>query len=527
MSNSHQNRLLELSLYKRSNAQHFDEINIGRYTTISFHRTLRIPEDGKNYPLPAGLGRLPIHRVEDYAHKVPKKWLQEGGYFLPLHQKEALFLEFQGPKWHPTIAKVCVGRVNAVSGKSYSGKLSSSPQDYVVIPDQKWLDGINYGAGIVRQFVAMPLGQGYTIEAQITDEETHGGFQIIVFDAMENRFPDRDPSIDAAILYKEEMARKRKEEPAVLYSSPTPIQSDVSFSIGRATPSLAKEMGIAAGGNIKQIIHPDNYGLETWNIECMRGLTIHLVNSLVYKSITGEDPPPSPVTAEQYKRAKIPWYSYYDETVIPVKPPSVFKRILSVMAIEKRRGVAVNQSEVSMQITEELLQQIKTPSKREATEIYRARAHQNAEMCHWQAALREISLVIDYKTYIQATDYALRSRCNYYLGRFDDGAIDGSLALEKDSKCDDGLTWRAFCRKASGDFEGLREDADQLIRNEETELIGLELRAEAALLAGRYNDAIYDALSLGKKRPGYPRAEQILSEARSMANQKFHEKRGK
>lgn len=470
---------------------------------------------------------MPIHRVEDYAHKVPKKWLQEGGYFLPLHQKEALFLEFQGPKWHPTIAKVCVGRVNAVSGKSYSEKLSSSPQDYVVIPDQKWLDGINYGAGIVRQFVAMPLGQGYTIEAQITDEETHGGFQIVVFDAMENRFPDRDPSIDAAILYKEEMARKRKEEPAVLYSSPTPIQSDVSFSIGRATPSLAKEMGIAAGGNIKQIIHPDNYGLETWSIECMRGLTIHLVNSLVYKSITGEDPPPSPITAQQYEKARIPWYSHYDETVSPVKPPSVFKRILGVMAIEKRRGISEKQSDTSIEINDELIRSIKTPSKREASEMYRERAYQNVLIERWVSALREISLVIDYKTHTQGSDFALRSRCNYYLGRFQDGSIDGSLALEKDSECVDALSWRALCRKSLGDHEGLREDADQLIKIPETELMGLELRAEASLLSGRYNDAIYDALSLGKRKPGHSRAEQILSEARIKALQRFKGKSGK
>jgi hypothetical protein len=522
MSNSHQTQLLELSLYKRCNSKFYDEINIGRFTTIIFHRTLRIPEDGKNYPLPAGLGRLPIHRVEDYAQKVPSKWLKEGGYFIPLYQKEALFLEFQGPEWHPTIAKVCVGRINAISGKSYSEKPSLNPQDYVVIPEQKWLDGINYGAGTVRQFVAMPLGKGYTIEAQITDEETHGGFQIVVFEPKENRFPDRDPSIDNSILSSEKMARKRKEEPLVLYSSPA--QSNVSFSIGRLGSSPAPEMGIAAGGKIKQIIYPDNHGLETWSTECFRGITIHLVNSLVYKSITGEDPPASPVTAERYRDAGIPWYSHFDENVIPVKPPSVFKKILSVMAIEKRRGVLPNESETPIQITENLLQRIKTPSKNEAAVIYRARARQNAEIGHWQTALREISLVIDYKIYSQAEDYVLRCQCNFNLGRFKDGAIDGSLALEKDSKCYDGLTWRAFCRKASGDFEGLREDADQLIENEETELIGLELRADVALLSGCYNDAIYDALSLSKKSPGHARAQQILSEARIKANQKFNKK---
>ena len=50
----------------------FQSLRIGRKTKISFHRTLRIPEDGKDYPLPASLGTLPIHRVEDFAATVPE-----------------------------------------------------------------------------------------------------------------------------------------------------------------------------------------------------------------------------------------------------------------------------------------------------------------------------------------------------------------------------------------------------------------------------------------------------------------------
>ena len=37
-------------------------------------------------------------------------------------------------------------------------------QNYCVLPKQPWLDGINYGDGYIRQFVAMPLGKGYTVE---------------------------------------------------------------------------------------------------------------------------------------------------------------------------------------------------------------------------------------------------------------------------------------------------------------------------------------------------------------------------
>lgn len=52
-----------------------------------------------------------------------------------------------------------------------------SIQDYVVLPDQPWLDGIATSPSQVRQFVAMPVGQGYTVEAQKTGAELVAGLQ--------------------------------------------------------------------------------------------------------------------------------------------------------------------------------------------------------------------------------------------------------------------------------------------------------------------------------------------------------------
>ena len=51
-----------------------DGLNMGG-VGLQFMRTLRVPDDGKTYPLPAGLGRFPVHRVADYADKVPPEWV--------------------------------------------------------------------------------------------------------------------------------------------------------------------------------------------------------------------------------------------------------------------------------------------------------------------------------------------------------------------------------------------------------------------------------------------------------------------
>ncbi len=70
----------------------FPELPLQPRLTIDFQRTLRIPDDGKNYPLPPGLGSFPLRHIDDYAARVPAKWLDRGGVLLPMWQSEALWL---------------------------------------------------------------------------------------------------------------------------------------------------------------------------------------------------------------------------------------------------------------------------------------------------------------------------------------------------------------------------------------------------------------------------------------------------
>jgi MshEN domain len=157
---------------------------------VSFIRTLRIPDDGKPYRLPPGFGPFPLRRVRDYADKVPKKWLETDGVFLPIYQREAMWLSFEGSSWYGHAIKLAAGGVNALSGEVGREGLQSGGedgQDYLVCPDQRWLDGFNSGEGAIRQFVAMPLGSGHTVEAQVTEEEQVGGLQLTVYPPKHDR----------------------------------------------------------------------------------------------------------------------------------------------------------------------------------------------------------------------------------------------------------------------------------------------------------------------------------------------------
>ena len=62
----------------------FPEVHEEASCRIDFQRTLRIPDDNKEYPLPAGLGRFPVRHVDDYANKIPEEWKQHGGVLMPM-----------------------------------------------------------------------------------------------------------------------------------------------------------------------------------------------------------------------------------------------------------------------------------------------------------------------------------------------------------------------------------------------------------------------------------------------------------
>lgn len=258
-----------------------DAIRVGARFTVAFLRTLRVPSDGSTYPLPPALGRLPILRAEQLGKRAPRSMRERGGFVVPLYQREALWLAFGGAHWKPNAVQVGVGGVNAISAEPWDAELGANPQNYLVTPDQPWLDGINAGAGYVRQFVALQLGRGATVEGQLTEAERVGGIQLRVYEPVAGRFPERAPD------------------------------RDDSPRAGRAHAS--PQLGVAAGGKVAQKIYPDSHGHETWDRESASSLFVQLVNSEQYRALADRDPPPSPVSASLYTEHGLPWFDLYDE----------------------------------------------------------------------------------------------------------------------------------------------------------------------------------------------------------------------
>jgi hypothetical protein len=277
----------------------YDSIQCESGFTITLHRTIRIPEDGKSHALPPSHGKFPMKRIEDYRDKVPETWRDHGGVFIPMYEREAMWIGFNGPV---SAVKVAVGKINAVSGGKWTQELQhltnvdgkDPEQDYVVAPyPQPWLDGCNIGRGQIRQFVAMQMGKGYTVEGQVSGKEEVGGIQILAMPAKPGAVP--------AAQYPRYLCDNSNLK--AFYSN----SNHNVRSTGPKLERLGAQMGLAQGGRMEQKISKDPFGIHVWDQSKAERIFVHIVDATLWKEITGEECPPCPIDASEYKGV---WFTY-------------------------------------------------------------------------------------------------------------------------------------------------------------------------------------------------------------------------
>ena len=320
----------------------FNFSGISEKFNLTFQRTLRIPDDNKKYSLPPSIGQFPLSHVDDYANNLPNLWKEHGGIFMPMYQAEAMWMRFSTSNERPFAIKIASGKINAVSGKSWSNQLEGSnalksrlmekynkPQepDYMVAPTQPWLDGFNVGKGVIRQFVAVPLSSGYTVEEQVTGKAEHGGIQIIVYpmkqEAWQKILDKREAErLELERRYSNAVSKSEfnwGEGDAVCCASAS-CESTPMFSASAApmskgiSRSLKPDMGLGAGGMMTQEIYEDEFGMDVWDQENGLRVFVHLANSEQYKMITGKNPPTEPLNSQTYQRYGYPWFDYYSDS---------------------------------------------------------------------------------------------------------------------------------------------------------------------------------------------------------------------
>jgi len=235
--------------------------------SVSFQRTRRLAAQQLPYPPPSSLGALPVHGTAQYKGRIPHEWMLPVGVFLPIVPGEAFWIGFRGSESKPVAVKVAIEKLDAISGTAWHEGLNDDPQDYLVCPPQRSLDGVHAEGQLARQFVAAKS------ETKAEKKPSSGPMRILVYDAKEGRFSETQPT----------------------RSSLTP---DVLHSFG--------QISVRPGSVVAQNILIDPHGIECWDQRNFASLFVYWVYPDHYHAITGQEPPGPASESEGYKGHLLP-----------------------------------------------------------------------------------------------------------------------------------------------------------------------------------------------------------------------------
>ncbi|KAJ9604491.1 hypothetical protein H2200_011327 [Cladophialophora chaetospira] len=327
-----------------------NEVQIRRQTgteelKVSFRRTVRVSDNSASSELPPDMGKFPLYKVQEYSSTLPADTVAKGGIFMPMYQREAMWVNFEANS--PFAVKIYVGSVNAVPGepvletsttkdrRQVSRSQGKNVQDYLVVPGQPWLDGIASSDGAVKQFA--------------TGEEAYGGLQFEITPGIVVSTANRSIIVKTLTgknihmevtgkttglamkreIYKREglpVEHQRLIIKGWVFENDETLPPGVEIAHlvltlrgGGNAEEAAKvqasknKMGIAAGGKIKQTVKRDIWPEESWHKEATIAFNVHILNASVFKAVTGLAPPETPITMKVYEALGLPFFKLYEE----------------------------------------------------------------------------------------------------------------------------------------------------------------------------------------------------------------------
>lgn len=313
-----------------------------------------------------------------------------------------MWIRFSSTSDTPFIVKIYAGGVNVVSGEpaveteatmNRRAKLmeqEKSIQDYIVAPQQRRLDGVAYGDGTIRQFVAMPLGEGYSVEAQVTGSEVIGGLQFEVtptkidqdivipldtpqFDVVVKTLTGKETQVTVSAshtVYETKVKVEEKEgcptdQQRLIYAGEM-LEDDRTlgfYRVGHETTLTLvlrlrgggqdeEELTIAPGGIIYQTIREDKNDVDNWDPDCSALFNVQVFNSARFCEITGKELPTTPVTAETYAECGGRYFEIFDEKPSEIK--GKFDGIQSVNAIDIRAAKSKDKQDAVLEMGKDI-----------------------------------------------------------------------------------------------------------------------------------------------------------------------------
>jgi hypothetical protein len=324
----------------------FPDVHPDAETELNFLRTLRVPDDGQAYPLPAGLGSFALRHLEDFKADFSPRWGDRGGVLMPMRVGDAMYIAFG--VGYPCAIKVGAGKINVLNGRRWTERLQAGENDYIVAPPQAALDGFRTREhDVVRQFVMVPLRSGYSVEEQISGRGKHGGIQFVIHPMKASNY---------------ELLRAQN---AAAGGGAGQGPGWVSDILGMAEGPEPAPLAIAVGGRMRERVVADPFGIKHWDQSARISCLVTLIDGEELPALTGVPVPlPPPFTREDYAREGVPWFEVDNTGLLALGGAGDVHRAKSIKEINDERGLASLESETAVTPGEpQLLRPVKPPRR--------------------------------------------------------------------------------------------------------------------------------------------------------------------
>jgi len=98
--------------------------------------------------------------------------------------------------------------------------------------------------------------------------------------------------------------------------------------------------GLGSGGKIQQEIFADAHEIDARSFHYAIHLCVHTCNAMMWRKVTGENPPHPPLTAREYTRHRIPWFDYCRDDLLVLSGTGSLAGIKSVAQLSASKGLA-------------------------------------------------------------------------------------------------------------------------------------------------------------------------------------------
>lgn len=89
---------------------------------------------------------------------------------------------------------------------------------------------------------------------------------------------------------------------------------------------------------MRQEIYDDPFGINDWERGHKSRCFVHIANSLVWRAITGTEPPTVPPAAKEYTEAGLPWFEYYSDDAKALAGSKQLQAVKTVSVLGGEKG---------------------------------------------------------------------------------------------------------------------------------------------------------------------------------------------